>query len=69
MKEQFAKDQAILPTRVISIDMEEIRVTHYDWMKMNGEIPMIAPTEPVKTRLVGITYLDMTRIGGNSCLH
>ena len=33
------------------MDVEEIRVTHYDWMKMTGEIPMIAPTEPVKTRL------------------
>ena len=51
MKEQFAKDQAILPTRVISVDVEEIRITHYDWMKMTGEIPMIALTEPVKTRL------------------
>ena len=51
MKEQFAKDQAILPTRVISMDVEEIRVTHYDWMKMTGGIPKVAPTEPVKTRL------------------
>ena len=50
MQEQFAKDQAILPTRVVSMDVEEIRVTHYDWMKMIGELPM-ETSEPVKTRL------------------
>ena len=51
VQEQFAKDQAILPTRVVSMDVEEIRVTHYDWMKMTGELPMEALSEPVKTRL------------------
>ena len=50
MQEQFAKDQAILPTRVVSMDVEEIRVTHYDWIKMTGELLMEA-SEPVKTRL------------------
>ena len=30
MQEQYAKNQAILPTRVVSMDVEEIRVTHYD---------------------------------------
>ena len=51
MQEQFARDQAILPTRVVSMDVEEIRVTHYDWMKMTGELPMQTLSEPVKTRL------------------
>ena len=40
MEEQHAKDQAILPTRVVSMDVEELRVTHYDWMKVTGELPM-----------------------------
>ena len=40
MEEQHAKDQAILPTSVVSMDVEELRVTHYDWMKMTGELPM-----------------------------
>ena len=34
MQEQHAKDQAILPTRVVSMDLEELHVSHYDWMKM-----------------------------------
>ena len=40
MEEQHAKDQLILPTRVVSMDVEELRVTHYDWMKMTGELHM-----------------------------
>ena len=51
MQEKFAKDQAILPTRVVSMDVIEIRITQYDWMKMTGELPMQALSEPVKTRL------------------
>ena len=51
MQEQFTKDQAILPTRVVSMNVEEIQITHYDWMKMTGELPMEALSEPVKTRL------------------
>ena len=31
MEDQHTKDQAILPTRVVSMDVEELRVTHYDW--------------------------------------
>ena len=31
--------------------MEEIRVTHYDWMRMTGELPMKTRSEPLKTRL------------------
>ena len=38
METQHAKDQAILPTGVVSMDVEELRVTHYDWMKMTGEL-------------------------------
>ena len=38
MQEQHAKDQAILPTRVVSMDVEELRVTHYDWIRMTGEL-------------------------------
>ena len=30
MQAQFAKDQTTLPTRVLSMDVEEIRITHYD---------------------------------------
>ena len=51
MQEQHAQDQAILPTRVVSMDVEEIRITHYDWMKMTGELPMKTFIEPLKTRL------------------
>ena len=47
----YARDQAILPTRVVSMDVDEIRVTHYDWMKMTGELPIKTLSEPVKTRL------------------
>ena len=51
MQEQYSRDQAILPTRVVSMDVEKICVTHYDWMKMTGELPMKTLSEPVKTRL------------------
>ena len=45
MEEQHVKDQAILPTRVVSMDVEELRVTHYDWMRMTGELPMTTRRE------------------------
>ena len=51
MQEQFAQDQAILPTRVMSMYVEEIQVTHYDWMKMTGELPMKTLSESLKPRL------------------
>ena len=51
MQEQHAKDQSILPTRVVSMDVEEIRVTHYEWMKMTGELTMTTRSEPLKTSL------------------
>ena len=51
MQDQYAKDQAILPTRVVSMDVEELRVTHYDWMRMTGELPMTTRSEPLKTHL------------------
>ena len=52
MQEQYARDKAILQTRVVSMDVEEIRVSHYDWMKMTGELLMKTRSEPLKTRLV-----------------
>ena len=51
MKEQYAKDQAILPTRVVSMEVEEIRISHYDWMKMTSELPMTTQSKPLKTYL------------------
>ena len=51
MQEQYAQDQSILPTRVMSMDVEEVRITHYDWMRMTGELPMKTRSEPLKTRL------------------
>ena len=51
MEEQHAKDQSILPTRVVSMDVEELRVTHYDWMKMTGELPLTTQSEPLKLHL------------------
>ena len=58
METQHAKDQAILPTGVVSMDIEELRVTHYDWMKMTGELPMTSWSELLKT------YLSKDRISG-----
>ena len=34
METQHAKDQSILPTNVVSMDVEVLRITHYDWMRM-----------------------------------
>ena len=47
MEAHQAKDQLILPTKVVSMDVEEVRVTHYDWMKMTGELPMTTRSEPL----------------------
>ena len=58
METQHAKDQAILPTGVVSMDVEELRVTHYDWMKMTGKLPIATRSEPLKT------YLAKDRISG-----
>ena len=33
------------------MDVEEIHVTHYDWMKMTGELPMTTRSKLVKTTL------------------
>ena len=49
MEIQHAKDQAILPTGVVSIDVKEHLVTHYDWMKMTSKIPMATRSEHLKT--------------------
>ena len=40
MEIQQAKDQAILTMGVVSMDVEEVRITHYDWMSVTGELPM-----------------------------
>ena len=53
-----AKDQSILPTGVVSMDVEEVRVTHYDWMKMTEELQMTTRSKPLKT------YLANDRIPG-----
>ena len=47
MKTHQAKDQSIHPTGVVSMDVEEVRVTFYDWMKMTGELPMTTRSEPL----------------------
>ena len=66
MQEQYARDQAILPTRVVSMDVEEIRVTHYDWMKMTGELPMKTSSEPLKTKLARDRLSGFLTINGSS---
>ena len=53
-----AKDLSILPTGVVSMDIEEVLVTHYDWMRMTGELGMTTRSEPFKT------YLAKDRISG-----
>ena len=51
MEIQHAKDQVILPTGVVSMDVEELCVTHYDWIKMTSELPMTTHSEHLKTYL------------------
>ena len=63
MEDQHAKDQAILPTSVVSMDVEELRVTHYDWMRMTGELPMTTQSKSLKTRLAP----DLMKTNGSSC--
>ena len=58
MEIQHSKDQAILPTGVVSMDAEELRVTHYIWMKMTGKLPMTTHSEHLKT------YLAKDRLAG-----
>ena len=52
MEIQQAKDQALLPMGVVSMDIEEVHVTHCDWMRMTGELLMTTRSEPLKTYLV-----------------
>ena len=33
------------------MEVVELRVTHYDWMRMTGELPMTTRSEPWKTSL------------------
>ena len=49
METQHAKDQAILPTGVVSMDVEELCITHDDWVKMTGELPMTTQSKPLKS--------------------
>ena len=58
MEAHQAKDQSIFPTGVVSLDVKEVRVMHYDWMKMTGELLMTTRSEPLKT------YLAKVRISG-----
>ena len=58
METQHAKDQAILPTGVVSMDVEELRITHYNWIKMTGELHVTTQSEPLKS------YLAKDRISG-----
>ena len=37
--DHYAKDQKILPTNVVSMDVEEIKVTLYDTLRIAGRIP------------------------------
>ena len=34
-----------------SMEVEEVPVTHYDWMRMTGELPMTTSSESLKTYL------------------
>ena len=58
MEAHQAKDQSIFPTGVVSLDVKEVWVMHYDWMKMTGELLMTTRSEPLKT------YLAKVRISG-----
>ena len=58
MEAQHAKDQAISPTNVASMDVEELYITHFDWMIMTGELPMTTRNKHLKT------YLAKDRISG-----
>ena len=58
MEIQHAKDQAIPPTGVVSMDVKKFHVTHYDWMKMTGELLMNTRSEHLRT------YLAKNRISG-----
>ena len=40
------------------MDVEDVRVTHYDWMKMTGELLMTTRSEQL------MTYLAKDRISG-----
>ena len=40
------------------MDVEEVQITHYDWMIMTGELPRTTRSEPLKT------YLAKDRISG-----
>ena len=58
MEIQHVKNQAVLPTGVVCMHVGKLRVTHYSWMKMTGELRMTTQSEPLKT------YLTKDRISG-----
>ena len=58
MEDQHAKDQSILPISFVRMDVKELRVTHYGWMKMTKELLMFTWSERLKN------YLAKDRIFG-----
>ena len=55
------------PTSVVSMDVEELRVTHYDWMKMTGKLPMTIWSERLKTYLAKDRISGFNDDNGSSC--
>ena len=53
-----AKDQKFLTLGILSMDVEEVRVTYYNWMRMTGELLMRTRSESLKN------YLAKDRISG-----
>ena len=68
MEDQHAKDQSIIPTSVVSMDVEELRVNHYDWMKMTGELPMTTWSEQLKNYLAEELWISKVS-GATGLLH
>ena len=58
MEYHQASNQSILPTKTVSMNLKEVRVTHYDWIKMIGELLMSTRSKSLKT------YLAKERISG-----
>ena len=53
-----AKYQTFLTLGILSMDVEEVRVTYYNWMRMTGELLMRTRSESLKN------YLAKDRISG-----
>ena len=67
METQHTKDQAILPIGVVSMDVEEFRITPYDWIKMTGKLSMTTRSEPLKSYWLRTGSLVSRTTSGNSC--